>query len=230
MAYTEYAMNLKGHPGYMKKKDLENLNDSEILEIIHSESSDSEMAIEYFLEKYKGLVLYQARSLFLVGADKEDLLQEGMIGLYKAVREYDATKSTSFYNFAKTAVYHQMCNAINASRRLKNKPLNEYISFYAPMSDATRDADAAPLIDTIEATGNSNPEEFIIDKENVSMIEYGLGKLLSPLEKSVYNLYVSGMDYRKIALRLDRSPKSIDNALQRIRNKLTKWLDENINQ
>lgn len=212
----------------MKSEELKLMDDSEILDIIHSDSPDSEMALDFFLEKYKGLVLHQARSLFLVGADKEDLLQEGMIGLYKAVREYDTDKSGSFYSFAKTTVYHQMCNAINASNRQKKQPLNEYISFYSPVPDELRDSGGSALIDTMEASGVSNPEDFIIDKENVSMIEYGLGKLLSPLEKSVYNLYVTGMDYRQIGDKLNRSPKSIDNALQRIRNKLTKWLNKNM--
>ncbi len=212
----------------MKSEDLKRMDDSEILDIIHSDSPDSETALDFFMEKYKSLVLHQARSLFLVGADKDDLLQEGMIGLYKAVREYNTDKSASFYSFAKTTVYHQMCNAITASTRQKNQPLNEYVSFYAPLPAEPWDSGTASLIDTMEASGVSNPEDFIIDKENVSMIEYGLGKLLSPFEKSVYNLYVTGLDYKQIGNKLNRSQKSIDNALQRIRGKLTKWLNQNM--
>lgn len=213
----------------MKIEELNCMDDPEIIEIIRSDSEYSERALDFFLEKYKGLVLNQARSLFLIGADKEDLLQEGMIGLYKAVREYEPDKG-AFRNFAKTVVRQQMCNAIKMSMTQKNIPLNEYISLYTPLTKEASYSDETVLMDTMEASGVSNPEDFIIDKENVSMIEYGLGKLLSPFEKSVYNLYVAGIDYRQIAVKLNRTPKSIDNALQRIRNKLTKWLEQNMKQ
>ncbi len=210
----------------IKLSELNKMDDLQVLELIHSDSPSSSIAMEYFLEKYKSLVLAQARSLFLIGGDREDLLQEGMIGLYKAVREFDPGKECSFNTFANTVVYQQMCNAIAVSNRKKNQPLNEYISFYTPVLNKYDDYESMPLIDTMEASVNSNPEDFIIDKENTNMIEYELGKTLSSFEKSVFSLYVNGMDYKQIATELNRTPKAIDNALQRIRSKLTALLSK----
>lgn len=207
----------------VRRNELEGMSDTELLALIHSATPESSMAMDYFLEKYKGVVLHQARPLFLVGADRDDLLQEGMIGLYKAVREYDADKSPSFNTFAKTVVYQQMCNAINASNRKKNQPLNEYVSFYTPLQNDDNSA-ASSLLDTMEALPGSNPEEFVIDKENAYMIEYELGERLSSFEKLVFDLYLEGMDYRQIAEKLKRTPKAIDNAIQRIRSKLAALL------
>lgn len=209
----------------VRRNELDSMTDTELLGIIHSESPDASMVMDYFLEKYKGVVLHQARPLFLVGADRDDLLQEGMIGLYKAVREYDPDKSPSFNTFARTVVYQQMCNAINASNRKKNQPLNEYVSFYTPLQNNDTSVTTS-LLDIMEALPGSNPEDFVIDKENAYMIEYELGERLSSFEKLVFDLYIEGMDYRQIAEELKRPPKAIDNAIQRIRNKLTALLGQ----
>ena len=205
--------------------DLEPLSDIELLDIIHNDKDNASFVMDYFIERHKGLVRIQARSLFLIGGDKEDLLQEGMIGLYKALREFDPAISDNFESFAKTIVYQQMCNAIKASTRKKNQPLNDYVSFNSPVIGSNNnEASQMLLSDVIEASTISNPEELMIDKENVSMIEYELGKRLSKLEKSVYDMYTGGMDYRQIAETLGRTPKTIDNALTRIRNKLSAML------
>ena len=205
--------------------NLETLSDVELLDIIRNDQDNASFVMDYFIERHKGLVRIQARSLFLIGGDKEDLLQEGMIGLYKALREFDPAISDNFESFAKTIVYQQMCNAIKASTRKKNQPLNDYVSFNSPVIGSNNnEASQMLLSDVIEASTISNPEELMIDKENVSMIEYELGKRLSKLEKSVYDMYTGGMDYRQIAETLGRTPKTIDNALTRIRNKLSAML------
>lgn len=200
--------------------DFETMSDSDIISLIKSGEDSMQSAMEYFLDKYKGLVLKRARTMYLVGGDRDDLIQEGMIGLYKAVLEFDAGKEIPFQAFAARVVYRQMCNAINASNRKKNSPLNEYISIYAGTQESYG-YESAPssIIDTMEANINSNPEDFVIDKENVDMIEFELGKCLSDLEKKVYRLYIEGVDYRNIAKQLGKTPKAIDNALQRIRVK-----------
>ncbi len=206
-------------------EDLDRMSDTRLLDIIHNDPENSSFVMDYFIERHKGLVRIQARSLFLIGGDREDLLQEGMIGLYKALREFDPAISDNFEGFAKTIVYQQMCNAIKASTRKKNLPLNDYISFSSPVAgQGNNETSQVLLSDVIMAATNSNPEELIIDKENASMIEYELGKRLSKLEKSVYDMYTAGMDYRQIAEALCRTPKAIDNALTRIRNKLSAML------
>lgn len=200
--------------------NFESMSDADIISLIKSGKDDTQSAMEYFLDKHKGLVLKRARTMYLVGGDRDDLIQEGMIGLYKAIREFDVSKEIPFQAFAARVVYQQMCNAINASNRKKNSPLNEYISIYAETQDSYGYESAQPsIIDTMEAKINSNPEDFVIDKENVDMIEFELGKCLSDLEKKVYKLYIEGTDYRTIADRLGKTPKAIDNALQRIRVK-----------
>lgn len=205
--------------------NLETLSDVELLDIIRNDQDNASFVMDYFIERHKGLVRIQARSLFLIGGDKEDLLQEGMIGLYKALREFDPAISDNFESFARTIVYQQMCNAIKAYTRKKNQPLNDYVSFNSPVIGSNNnEASQMLLSDVIEASTISNPEELMIDKENVSMIEYELGKRLSKLEKSVYDMYTGGMDYRQIAETLGRTPKTIDNALTRIRNKLSAML------
>lgn len=204
---------------------LNNLSDNELLALIHQNDSNSSYIVDYFIEKHKLLVLSKARSLFLIGGDRDDLIQEGMIGLYKAMREYDPDISDNFISFAETIIYRQMCNAVKASTRKKNQPLNNYVSFNIPVTVPGGSEETGIILsDIIEAAESSNPEDLFIDKENTSMIEYELGKRLSKLEKSVYDMYISGMNYRQIAEALSRSPKAIDNALTRIRSKLSNML------
>ncbi len=210
----------------MRYSDYLQMDDASLLAIIKSESSDSDAALDILLKRHKKLVLNQAHSLYLIGADKEDLIQEGMIGLYKAIREYDDTRSDTFTAFAVLLIQNQLINAITAYNRKKYRPLNDSVSLDAPIVSSNTDEDMHALIDIMEAPNtSSNPEDFVIDKEKVSMIEYELGKLLSSFEKSVYNLYLTGMDYRQIAQKLGKTPKAVDNARCRIKAKLSKLLD-----
>lgn len=182
-------------------------------------------AIDYLLEKYKYLVRSKAKALFLIGGDKDDLIQEGMIGLYKAIRDYQSNKDNSFFNFADLCISRQIYSAIKASNRKKNIPLNTYISLYTPAyGDNSDTEEKEALVDIIHQKFVSNPEELVIDKENTSMIEYELVRRLSDLEKQVLNLYMQDLKYIQIAEVLGKEPKTIDNALTRIKTKLNQVL------
>lgn len=198
------------------------LSDEEIIQLIHSKD---ENAVDYILEKYKNFVRQKARTLFLIGGDKDDLIQEGMIGLYKAIHDFKQEKENSFYRFADLCISRQIYSAIKASNRKKNGPLNNYISFYTPAFGGNIDREEnATLVDIMIVNNNLNPEKMIIDKESVNVIEYELGRCLSEFEKEVLKLYIRGFTYVEIAQELEREPKSIDNALQRIKNKLNQVL------
>ncbi len=200
----------------------EALSDEEIV----SRIQDGEQpAIDYLMEKYKYLVRSKAKAFFLIGGDKDDLIQEGMIGLYKAIRDYQEDKENSFFNFADLCVSRQIYSAIKASNRKKNIPLNTYISLYTPAYGENNDAEEKEtLVDIIHQKSVSNPEELVIDKENTSMIEYELVRRLSDLEKQVLDLYMQDLKYVQIAEVLSKEPKTIDNALTRIKTKLNQVL------
>ncbi len=198
------------------------LKDEEILERI---KDGDQPAVDYLMEKYKYLVRNKAKALFLIGGDKDDLIQEGMIGLYKAIRDYQPEKENSFFNFADLCVSRQIYSAIKASNRKKNIPLNTYISLYTPAYGENGDAEEKEtLVDIIYQKNVSNPEELVIDKENTSMIEYELVRRLSDLEKQVLALYMQDLKYVQIAEVLGKEPKTIDNALTRIKTKLNQVL------
>ena len=198
------------------------LSDEDILERI---KQGDQPAIDYLMEKYKYLVRSKAKALFLIGGDKDDLIQEGMIGLYKAIRDYQSGKDNSFFNFADLCVSRQIYSAIKASNRKKNIPLNTYISLYAPAYGDNSDMEEKEsLVDIIYQKNVSNPEELVIDKENTSMIEYELVRRLSDLEKQVLGLYMQDLKYTQIAEVLHKAPKTIDNALTRIKTKLNQVL------
>ena len=180
-------------------------------------------ALEYLLNKYKNFVRTKARSYFLIGADHEDIVQEGMIGLYKAIRDYRAEKLSSFRAFAELCVTRQIITAIKTATRQKHIPLNSYISLNKPIYEEDSDR---TLLDVITEEGMSNPEEMIIDREDLSMIEGRIGQMLSDLEKDVLGRYMEGKSYVEIAGEMNRHVKSIDNALQRIKRKLLKYLEE----
>ncbi len=171
-------------------------------------------ALDYILEKYKNLVRKKARKLFLIGGDRDDLIQEGMIGLYKAVRDYDEGRESSFASFADLCISRQIYDAIKASNRQKNIPLNTYVSFYTPQFDENGDY--------LFANNKENPEVLLIDRENVTTLEKEFGQVLSGFEKEVLSLYLEGLKYQEIAQKIKREPKSVDNALQRIKAKLSK--------
>ena len=176
---------------------------------------------DYLLEKYKNLVRKKARALYLIGGDNDDLIQEGMIGLYKAIRDYDVEKETVFRSFASVCIDRQLYNAVKGANRLKNSPLNTYISLDIPVeARGNEENGAATLGEMLEWVGVSNPEDILIDRERVGKIEQYIRQNLSEFEQKVVNLYVDGMNYQQIAKELEKTPKSIDNALQRIKKKL----------
>ena len=175
--------------------------------------------IDYIMEKYKNMVRKEANVMYLLGGENDDLIQEGMIGLFKAVQDYQPEQDTSFYSFAKLCITRQMYSAITASKRKKHSPLNSYISLYEKREDDSS------LIDTMEAGRQSNPEELLVSREHAALLESRLEESLSDLENRVLYLHLLGTDYKTIARLLDKSPKTIDNALQRIKNKTEKILE-----
>ncbi len=178
--------------------------------------------MDFIMEKYKGLVRSKAKSMYLLGADGEDLIQEGMIGLFKAVQNYDAGRDASFYTFADLCVSRQMYTAVQASTRQKHAPLNRYISL---SSGENRDSSEKEPVFDLPDLLEKNPEELVIDRENVELLEKIIEKELSGFEKQVFDLYLTGMGYGQIARVLGRDEKSADNALQRIKTKLRRALD-----
>lgn len=174
--------------------------------------------IDYIMEKYKNLVRKEANAMYLLGGENDDLIQEGMIGLFKAVQDYNVEQETSFYSFAKLCITRQMYSAIEASKRKKHSPLNSYISLYETSEEQ------GSLIETMAAGHESNPEELLVSQEYARLLEMKLEESLSALENRVLYLHLLGTDYKTIARLLDKSPKTIDNALQRIKGKTEKIL------
>lgn len=179
--------------------------------------------MDYLMVKYKSMVRKKARAMYLLGGENEDLIQEGMIGLIKAVRDFDVTQKTSFSSFAELCVSRQIYSAIEASNRKKHLPLNSYISLYED-SEQEGEGRSLPLIDTIESSKENDPEVLYFGKEYTEAFAEQLKELLSPLENHVLYLHLMGTDYRTIAELLGKSPKSVDNALQRIKTKAQKIL------
>ena len=179
--------------------------------------------MDFIMVKYKSMVRKKARAMFLLGGENEDLIQEGMIGLIKAVRDYDEKQGTSFSSFAELCVSRQMYSAIEASKRKKHLPLNSYISLYEAGED---EEGGVPLIDTIEPEQENDPEALYFGKEYTEAFIEQLKEKLSTFEDHVLYLHLMGTDYKTIAELLEKSPKSIDNALQRIRGKAEKMLHQ----
>ena len=173
--------------------------------------------MDFLLEKYKNLVRKKANALFLLGGDTDDLIQEGMIGLFKAVRDYDPAGGSSFYSFAGLCITRQMYKAVEAAARKKHSPLNTYISL---SGNEEPDGDVVQLESTLQIEGN--PENILVHQEQMEQLLGQMEDALSPMERQVLNLYLAGNNYRQIAGILDRPEKSIDNALQRIRQKIKK--------
>lgn len=194
--------------------------DEEIVE--DAKKGDAE-ALEYLIYKYKNFVKAKARSYFLIGADHEDIVQEGMIGLYKAIRDYRQDKLSSFRAFAELCITRQIITAIKTATRQKHIPLNSYISLNKPVYDEESDR---TLMDVISEAKVSDPEELIISREEFMNIESKINELLSDLEQEVLISYLQGKSYQEIAVDLDRHVKSIDNALQRVKRKLERYLEE----
>lgn len=188
-------------------KEYEGIPDEELIR----RAQNGEKKLEEFLiDKYKGMVRKKAHAMFLIGGEQEDLIQEGMIGLFRAVRDYRPSKNACFATFASLCVERQIYKAIEISGRQKHRPLNSYISLSEENS---------PLKNT-EDTKQQNPEEIIIDRESTNLMQEKIKERLSPFENQVLRAYLEGKDYHQIARQMEKSPKSIDNALQRIRNKI----------
>ncbi|MCI6376576.1 MAG: RNA polymerase sporulation sigma factor SigH [Clostridiales bacterium] len=181
------------------------------------------IAVEFLLGKYKNFVRSKARSYFLIGADHEDIVQEGMIGLFKAIRDYQADRLSSFRAFAELCITRQIITAIKTATRQKHVPLNSYVSLNKPIYDEESDR---TLMDVIVEGRAQNPEELIIGRENLVSFRDQVDKVLSGLEQDVLNAYLDGKSYQEIADKLGRHVKSIDNALQRVKRKMEKFLEE----
>lgn len=195
------------------------MEDERILE--DARNGDS-IALEFIINRYKNFVRAKARSYFLIGADKEDIIQEGMIGLYKAIRDYKEDKLTSFRAFAELCITRQIITAIKTATRQKHIPLNSYISLNKPIYDEESDR---TLLDVLSGAKITDPEELIISREELKSIESKIGEILSDLEWEVLMSYLQGKSYQEIAVDLDRHVKSIDNALQRVKRKLERYLE-----
>mgnify|MGYP001770241659 FL=1 len=198
---------------------LEKMDDEEIIELVHQGNSE---ALDFLIHKYKNFVRAKARSYFLIGADKEDIVQEGMIGLYKAIRDYKEDKLTTFKAFAELCITRQIITAIKTATRQKHIPLNSYVSLDKPIYDEESDR---TLMDVISGTKMLDPEELLINREEFDSIEEKMNELLSDLERKVLALYLDGQSYQEISEELNRHVKSIDNALQRVKRKLERYLE-----
>lgn len=197
--------------------EFEKMSENDIINLAQKREN---AAMEYLLEKYKPLVRQKTRKLFLIDGDKDDLIQEGMIGLFKAVRDYQVGKDAAFRTFADLCISRQLYSAIKKSNRLKNQPLNSYVSIY---SDEFSDADELAGDRTVISSGSdniANPETIMIDRENAIDMQNKMFDKLSKMEREVLKRYLEGMTYQEIAADMEKSPKSIDNALQRIKGKI----------
>ena len=203
-------------------------NGMEDEEIIIAARSGNDKAFEYLINKYKSFVRAKARAYFLVGADREDIIQEGMIGLYKAIRDFKEDKRSSFKSFAELCITRQIITAVKTATRQKHIPLNSYVSLNKPIYNEESDR---TLMDVISNNKVSiNPEEMIISREELAGIEGKLNEILSRLEWKVLSLYLEGKSYNEIAVELNRHVKSVDNALQRVKRKLERYIEEEKNK
>ena len=206
-------------------KDYEKCSDEEL---IMRQRDGEEAVTDYIMDKYKNLVRNKAKSMYILGADREDLIQEGMIGLFKAIRDYDTGRDASFSTFADLCVSRQMYTAVQAAGRQKHAPLNTYISLYTSGSenDDFDKGEEWELINNLISKSERSPEELVIDRENVELLEKVIEKELSSFEKQVLDLHLTGMSYSQIAKVLGRDDKSTDNALQRMKSKLKRALSK----
>ena len=189
-----------------------NLTDEELIEQLRL--GDTKI-MDFILDKYKPLVRKKANAMYLIGGDTDDLIQEGMIGLFKSIRDYNKEKESSFYHFAELCISRQIYTVVEASNRKKHAPLNSYVSLYSGTNE-----EGVVLADSLTAGATENPEQLMIDQENLVLFLENLKERLSKMERQVLDLYLAGLNYQQIAEELHKSPKSIDNALQRIKLKV----------
>lgn len=197
----------------------ESLADEEVIQLIQKGNVE---ALEYIINKYKIIVLAKAKSYFLIGADREDIIQEGMIGLYKAIRDYKDDKNASFRVFAELCVTRQIITAIKTATRQKHMPLNSYVSLDKPVYE---DDSEKTLVETMVGPAAAEPEQIVLQQEQQDYIELKMSEVLSELEQRVLALYLEGQSYGEISEQLDRHVKSIDNALQRVKRKLGQHIE-----
>ncbi|MBO4514729.1 MAG: sigma-70 family RNA polymerase sigma factor [Lachnospiraceae bacterium] len=199
-----------------------NCTDEELIDRLRA--GETQIA-EYLCDKYKNLVRKGARSMFILGGDTEDLIQEGMIGLFKAVRDFDSGRDASFFTFAELCINRQIYTAVQASRRKKHVPLNEAVSLYSQV-DPTGEGEGRFLLEELANDDGQDPEKVVLDRERLEELEKVIEETLSPFEKQVYDLYLTQMSTSNIAKILGKNEKSTDNALQRLKAKLKKVLNE----
>ncbi len=198
-------------------KKYEDMTDEELVELSALGDKD---ATEFLMVRYKNLVLSKARMYFLVGADEKDIIQEGMIGLFKAIRDFDREKQSSFKGFAELCIKRQIITAVKTATRQKHMPLNTYVSLSNPMYDG----DSEGILEEVLASSvEDDPERLFISKENAEFLTVKIDEVLSKLEKNVLELYLEGKSYQEISEHLSKPQKSIDNALQRVKKKMEKF-------
>ncbi len=195
----------------------ESMTDEELIDSLREGEAP---IMDYICNKYKNLVRREAKSMFILGADTEDLIQEGMIGLFKAVRDYDSGRDASFFTFAQLCISRQMYTAVQASKRKKHLPLNTYVSLDSQEDSGGQKGQEQPLVELLADRTKLNPEELVLDKERVDYLERAMEKELSEFEKQVLDLYRTGMNYSQIARVLGRDEKATDNALSRAKQKI----------
>lgn len=200
-------------------QQLDSLQDEELVEMVHQGNTE---ALDYLITKYRSFVRMKGRSYFLIGADREDIHQEGMIGLYKAIRDFKEEKLASFRAFAELCITRQIITAIKTATRQKHIPLNSYVSLDKPIYDEESDR---TLMDMIAGSVIDDPEELIINREDYNSMEEKMTEILSELEQQVLVLYLDGQSYQEISEELNRHVKSIDNALQRVKRKLERYME-----
>lgn len=203
-----------------KQLEYENMNDNEILKEVRKGDAKAQ---DYLITKYKNLVKVKSRAFFLIGGDKEDIVQEGMIGLYKAIRDFNEFKNVSFYSFAELCIKRQLITAIKTATRQKHIPLNSYVSLSKTINEEESEKE---FIDLLIEERITNPEDLLIGREEKSYIEAHMEEMLSDLECKVLYFYLQGKSYEEIAEQMSKDEKSIDNALQRVRKKVGKIINE----
>lgn len=207
-----------GNQEQVQARRFTEMTDEELVSLVHEGNTE---ALDFLINKFRHFVRMKARSYFLIGADKEDIIQEGMIGLYKAIRDFRSDKLSSFRAFAELCIIRQIITAIKTATRQKHIPLNSYVSLDKPIYDEESDR---TLMDVLTDNGVDDPQQLMINNEEFMYMEEKMGEVLSELEREVLALYLDGQTYQEISEKLDRHVKSIDNALQRVKRKLERHL------
>ncbi len=192
-------------------------------EVVTHVQKGNKTAVEYLINKYERIVRKKANTYFLIGSDRDDVVQEGLIGLYKAICDYDENKRSSFKSFAELCITRQIITSIKSATRLKHSPLNSYVSIYKPINE---DESERILLDTIVCGKSVDPQELLVNREKHKFLQTKLLKTLTKLEWDVLRLYIQGCSYEEIAKQLNRQEKSIDNALQRVKRKVEQLLED----